>query len=195
MKILAVVVIAIFISSYANPPCAGCQEDTATVQTNQARGSIPESLLRPARGESARYPIDTVIGELGRGQATEAAFLFANSVCEGLISGEMNTPSLATINSTERERYITTLNNISPEKYRIGGGRQEADGAFSFLVRFIGKDQGISGELYIRLSTRPNRPAGTWVFEELLLDEARNREVEQQESVYRYDFNPYERFF
>jgi hypothetical protein len=87
------------------------------------------------------------------------------------------------------------VNNISPTNYRIGGGRQEADGAFSFLVRFFGRDYGISGELYIRLSTRPNRPSGTWIFEELLFDEARNREVEQQESIYRYDFNPYERFF
>ncbi|MDR2922901.1 MAG: hypothetical protein LBU85_06135, partial [Treponema sp.] len=32
-------------------------------------GSIPEELLRPRRGEAPRYPVDTVIGELGQGKA------------------------------------------------------------------------------------------------------------------------------
>jgi hypothetical protein len=189
MRIFILTGLIIIITVYA------VSQEAATVQNRQSRGSIPEALLRPARGESPRYPIDTVIGELGRGQASEAAYTFANSLCEGLISGEMNDPALVTISSTERQRYITTLNSIDPLSYRIGGGRQEADGAFSFLVRFIGRDLGISGELYIRLAARPNRPAGTWIFEELLLDEARSREIEQQESVHRYDFNPYERFF
>jgi len=165
------------------------ETDTAPM----ARGSIPEVLLRPARGESARYPIDTVIGDLGRGQATEAAFNFANTVCEGLISGDVDNTALATANSAERQRYIAYLEVISPTSYRIGGGRQEPDGAFSFLVRFIGRDRGISGELYVRFGSRQNR--SVWILEELLLDEPRDRNVEQQESLYRYDFNPYERFF
>jgi len=163
-------------------------------QTPMARGSIPEALLRPQRGEPPRYPIDTVIGELGRGNATEAAHSFAVSVCDGLLSGDLRHTSLLTINSSERERYISALDIIVPLSYRLGGGREEADGAISFLVRFIGRDQGISGELYIRFITRENTQ-GHWIFEELLLDEAKDREIEQQESIYRYDFNPYERFF
>jgi len=194
MRVIFLTILLVLITSFANLD-NGASQENATVQTRTARGSIPEALLRPARGEAPRYPIDTVIGELGRGQATEAAFEFANLVCEGLIAGDLNDPALLTISSEERQRYITTLNTISPQNYRIGGGRQEADGAFSFLVRFIGRDHGISGELYIRFSTRPNRPAAVWTFEDLLLDQARSRDVEQQESVYRYDFNPYERFF
>jgi len=155
----------------------------------QARGSIPETLIRPHRGESARYPIDTVIGEMGRGQASEAAYDFAVSICEGLLSGDMRHASISSISPAERERYLSALEIITPVNYRIGGGREEADGAVSFLVRFIGKEQGTSGELYIRSRS------GRWVFEELILDEPRNRDVEQQESIYRYDFNPYERFF
>jgi len=161
--------------------------------TPAARGSIPEVLLRPARGEAPRYPVDTVIGDLGRGQASEAAFTFANTICEGLLSGDADHADLATANSNERQRYIAYLDVVSPSSYRIGGGRQEADGAFSFLVRFIGRDKGVSGELYVRFGSRQNR--SVWIFEELLLDEVRDRNVEQQESLYRYDFNPYERFF
>ena len=161
--------------------------------TPSARGSIPEVLLRPIRGEAPRYPIDTVIGELGRGTAPETVFNFANTICEGLISGDADHEALATANSTERQRYIAYLDVISPVSYRVGGGRLEADGAYSFLVRFIGRDRGISGEMYIRYATRQNRQG--WILEELLLDEPRDRNVEQQESIYRYDFNPYERFF
>jgi len=154
------------------------------------RGSIPEVLLRPARGEAPRYPIDLVIGELGRGSASSGAFSFANSVAANIIAGRMEYPALRAIN---------------PESFRIGGGRDEADGAVSFLIRFIGREQGITGEMYIRFVTRQIqenegeiRTAGNWVFEELLLEEARYREIENQESASersRFDLNPYERFF
>ncbi|MCL2411466.1 MAG: hypothetical protein FWC97_07470 [Treponema sp.] len=165
------------------------------------RGSIPEALIRPARGESPRFPVDTVIGELGQGRATAAAFAFANSILEGLLSLDMNHSSLAAINPNLREGFLSSLGAIEPLSYRIGGGREEPDGSISFLVRFIGIEYGISGELYIRFRTRQSDDgegpvtAGTWVFEDLLLDEARTREVEQRESIYRHDFNPFERFF
>jgi len=166
------------------------------------RGSIPEQLLRPGRGESPRYPIDTVIGELGQGSVPAGAFRFAESICAGFLSGNTESRVLASINSTVREFLFSSLEAAKPVSYRIGGGREEADGAYSFLVRFIGREQGITGELYIRYVTRHiEREDGeasstsVWVFEELLLEEAKTRETEQQESIYRYDFYPYERFF
>ena len=155
----------------------------------QARGSIPEALLRPARGESPRFPIDTVIGELGRGQAPQAAFNYAHSICDGLLSIDMTNSALTSIPAALRENLLETINSIEPLSFRLGGGREEADGAVSFLVRFLGKDRGISGELYLR------RIFGIWTFEELLLDEAKDREVDQEEAMHRNDFNPYERFF
>ncbi|MDR2542241.1 MAG: hypothetical protein LBC80_02165 [Treponema sp.] len=162
------------------------------------RGSVPEVLIRPNRSESARYPIDTVIGELGQGQAPRAAYNFANSICDGLLSLNISDSALSSINSALRENFLSMLQVIDPVNYRIGGGREEADGAVSFLVRFIGRDYAISGELYIRLVTRENAQGDrieNWVFDELLLEEAKSREVEQRESIYRYDFNPFERFF
>jgi len=165
------------------------------------RSSIPEELLRPSRAESARYPIDTVIGELGQGSAPASGFSFANYVLSGFLSGQIDNPALTPINSNIRQEHISALSVINPRNFRIGGGREEADGAYSFLVRFIGRDQGITGELYIRYITRSTEvdgeivTTGNWAFEELLLEEARDREIEQQESIHRIDLYPYERFF
>jgi len=178
------------------------QTEAAREEPQRSRGSIPEALMRPARTETPRLPIDTVIGALGRGNASEEAFSFAKAVCDGLLSADMRHYALSSINSALRETYISALEIITPLSFRIGGGREEIDGAFSFLVRFIGRDQGITGELYIRLVTRRVQvndeeysTQRNWVFEELLLEEAKDREVEHRESIYRYDFNPYERFF
>ena len=169
----------------------------------QGRGSIPEILLRPAWGESSRYPVDIVIGELGQGRAQAAAFTYASSIAEGLLSGQMTHPSLVSINSALRENYLRSLANISPRSFRIGGGRQEPDGAVSFLVRFIGRDYGITGELYIKYlsgqiqedeeETLPSSAA--WVFDELLLDGPRSHDTVNQQTVNRLDKLPYERFY
>jgi len=161
---------------------------------NLSRGSIPEELLRPKRGEAPHYPIDIVIGDLGKGTASDAAFSFANYISSALLSGNAENPALAGIETALRESLLSSLEVIAPLSYRLGGGREEADGAVSFLVRFIGKEQGISGELYIRHKARIQESGG-WVFEELLLEEAKDRVTEQKESIYKNDFYPYERFY
>jgi len=170
--------------------------------SNISRGSIPDELLRPKRGEAPRYPIDTVIGELGKGSASDPAFSFANYIGTAFLSGKKDNPALASIDSTVKENLLSALEAVAPVSFRIGGGREEVDGAISFLVRFIGKDKGITGELYIRYVTRQSqetdgevKTTGSWVFEELLLEEAKDRETEQKESIYLNDFYPYERFY
>jgi len=166
------------------------------------RGSIPEDLLRPARGEAPRYPVDIVIGELGRGSASAAAYFYANSVVTGFMSGLMGHPALSSIESVIRESLLDSIKLVNPESFRIGAGRIEADGVASFLVRFIGKEQGIVGELYIRYRSRQIEgqdgemtTTGSWVFDELILEEARGLDIEFKEAVNRLDFNPYERFY
>jgi len=159
------------------------------------RGSIPEELLRPRRGETPRYPVDMIIGELGRGSATEAAYFYANTVITGFMSGLTGHPALSSIDSVLREELISDIDIINPVSYRIGGGRREADGSVSFLVRFIGKDQTITSELYIRYSTNQTTSTGSWVFDELHLEEPRDREIEYLEALNRNDFYPYERFY
>ncbi|MDR1239635.1 MAG: hypothetical protein LBK27_05950 [Treponema sp.] len=227
-------------------------QENAAEDGEMNRGSIPEVLLRPQRGEAPRYPVDTVIGPLGRGEASGAAYLFARKVSAALIAGNRNDPSLLGMNSVLREALVSELNGINPQSWRLGSGREEPDGAVSFLVRFLGRERGITGELYIRPQVfeppedppgpdgteaaaetdqsgaeAAAEPAGTaaevdqtaaagpaqdagpdaapgteipatagpvvWVFEDLLLEEARERAVEGDR--HRFDFPPYERLF
>jgi hypothetical protein len=167
--------------------------------------------------------MDTVIGSLGRGEAPEGAYLFAREVAAALAAGNLNAPSLKAMDSVSLESFVSALNTISPRSYRLGSGREEPDGAVSFLIRFLGRERGITGELYVRpagdrrieVVRQPaaTGPAGDsedagqtetagpaqvtldpveWQFEDLILEEAREREAED---THRFDFPPYERFF
>jgi hypothetical protein len=182
--------------------------------------------------------MDTVIGPLGRGETSEAAYLFARKVSAALTAGNRNDPSLSAMNSVSLEAFISELSGIKPLVWRLGGGREEPDGAVSFLVRFLGRERGITGELYIRprsfepAGDSPRQEAGAaeeseapgqsaaalaagpadipavetggtenrvssgppvWVFDDLILEEARDRD--QEEDHQQFDFPPYERLF
>jgi hypothetical protein len=39
------------------------------------------------------------------------------------------------------------------------------------------------------------KTVGSWRFDDLILEEAKSREEEERESLQRFDFSPYERFF
>ena len=182
-----------------------------------SRGSIPGDLLRPRAGEAPRFPIDTVIGELGQGKASAAAFSFARSLMEGFTSGNAAHRGLAPVNAAMRENYLSVLKSIQPANYRLGGGREEPDGSTSFLVRFIGSEWAITGELFVRYVTRQVeevtevttmvdgeevkekvvniKTVGNWTFDDLILEEAKRRDEEHRGAVQRFDFSPYERFF
>jgi hypothetical protein len=166
----------------------------AAQSSGRYRGSIPEALLRPAKGGAAHYPIDTVIGEMGQGSATDAAFSYANWVAGGLLSGRMNHPALESINPVIRESYLSALGSVEPRFYRIGGGREEPNESTSFVVRFVGRDYSITAEMYIRHIMLENE-SGSWMLEDFLMDEAMSREQEDRSSSYRVDSVPYERFF
>jgi hypothetical protein len=240
------------------------------------RGSIPEELLRPRRDEAPRYPIDMVIGAIGQGQASKEAYEIARKIADALLAGNMNAPVLSSVSKVFLEDCMTKLKSINPRSFRLGSGREEPDGSFSFLVRFTGREEGITGELFVRFEERRPKsappppasepakpteiqpadiqppesqsadiqPAGTqsadaqpaasqpaepssenenkaappapavqvarqvqappkntppapkiWIFEDLILEEPRNREEENRENRHRFDFSPYERFY
>ena len=215
------------------------------------RNSIPQELLRPRRGESPRYPVDMVIGALGQGNASPEAYAVARKTAAALLAGNMNVPVLSSVNKVFLEDCMTKLKSIHPQSFRLGSGREEPDGSFSFLVRFVGREEGITGELYVRseerrpktvppppvkeeklepadsqgetpepatsesaeiVSGNENNTAAqaaeparvspvnvpvqrTWFFEDLILEEPRNREEENKENRHRFDFSPYERFY
>jgi hypothetical protein len=176
---------------------------SGSIVQGQDRGSIPEELLRPILRVSPHYPADIIIGDLGQGKASSAAYSYANSLASALLSRQRGHPSLASVNPVLLDSYFYKLGSVAPVSFRLGGGREEADGAISFLIRYIGRDLGITGELYIRYRTRQvdgGEVTGNWVFDDLLFEEAKSRDEELRESLQRADkhrlnYLPYERFF
>jgi hypothetical protein len=203
-------------------------QESNTANEFSQRGTIPNELLRPRRNEEPpRYPIDMVIGPMGQGRASEEAYQFARRIAVALLDGNTNSPALSSANRVFVGNCITALNVVTPRFFRLGSGREEPDGAVSFLIRFAGREEGITGELFIRHKEQkppaPPPPAAVereaeenaeeiveeiaeetlppapvvrvWVFEDLVLEEPRTREAENNDSRHRYDFSPYERFF
>jgi hypothetical protein len=148
---------------------------------------IPQALRRPQRGESPRYPRDAVIGELGRGTASEGAYLFAQNLMRGILSGNRESGLLSGVDGAVLEELFTSLGLIEPRQYRLGGGQEEPDGGTSFLFRFIGRELSIAGELYLISEEE------IWRLEDIIAEESRS--ISEGGETYKFDFSPYERFF
>jgi hypothetical protein len=103
------------------------------------------------------------------------------------MAGQMGNSIRVSMNSRLVENFLFTLDTINPLKYHLGSGRTEPDGTVSFLVRFLGREQWIAGELYLRLE------GDGWCLDDLVLEEGRN--LEDGKNAYPYNFTPYERFF
>ena len=152
-----------------------------------ANETIPDIIRRPQRGEAPRYPEDTIIGSLGRGTASLASYSFARNFLNAIVSKNQNAPILSDVGTILIKEILEKLAPINPQRFRLGGGREEADGSISFLVRFMGREEWMAGELYIRFEEEE------WRFDDLLLEEA--RDISAGEDGYRFDFSPYERLF
>ena len=180
------------------------QDENSSGRGNQS-GSIPDSLRRPDMGEAPRYARDVVIGELGQGESPYGAYRFARSLISALSLGNKNAKIITEASSILTEKLIEEIGSIKPRSYRIGGGRSEADGSVSFLIRFFGSEESITGELYVRRAdnhvsldiekTSDNQinNEGEWLLDDLILEE--KRELTEIRDSYRYDFSPYERFY
>ena len=155
-------------------------------ETRAEAKTIPDALRRPYKGEAPRYPQDLVIGELGRGKAPEGAWVFAVELLEALITGNESANalkrSLPVLSKSLREK----ISEIEARSYRLGGGRVEADGNVSFLLRFLGQAGSISGELFARKDDE-------WILDDIILEE--KKALGEVKDSYRFDFSPYERFF
>jgi hypothetical protein len=213
-RIIAILLLAAGLGFQAFPQQAAA-EDPFNV------GPAPEIVRQPRQGEAPRYPRDMVIGELGRGTAPEDAWLLACGVLDALVRGIKSAPVLAAGGESLRERLFSELETTGPEKYRLGGGSVEADGSVSFLVRFLGRERSIAGELYL-VRAAPEDEDGNvesaggeddgdaaaggidvnggntgepalWRLDDLVLEEAADLAAERE--AYQYDFSPYERFY
>jgi hypothetical protein len=154
-----------------------------------------------------------VIGDLGQGSAPERAYNFAREILEALMAGNRTAPALADFSPALTDDLFGEINDLEPRSYRLGGGRIEVDGYVSFLVRFVGREESLAGELFIRqaaagLEDRASPPAESdhesaelrsedlptgWLLDDLILEE--RRALTEIRDSYRYDFSPYERFF
>jgi hypothetical protein len=162
----------------------------------EAPQALPAELLRPSSGEAPRYPKDYQIGELGRGEAEETAYREALRILANLVQGkeddvpESLRPALAPL----KEMELRTA--------RAGSGRMEEGGA-SFLVRFLGREEAVAGELYLKRAEPPaeegeaeSAPASSagWVVDDLVLEERRPLGGGPY-GPNAADITPYERFF
>jgi hypothetical protein len=151
--------------------------------------TLPPELHRPQYGEAPRFPRDYWIGELGRGDAGEEAYRFALGFVEGLAGGgSEQTPE-------HIKASLEALEGFEIRNVRIGGGRIEADGSVSFLVRFLGREEAVTGELFFRQEQDPEDAEGSvWYPDDLILDQRRPL-GESRYGPENVDLTPYERFF
>ena len=156
-------------------------------ETDTSVVPVPEVLRRPERGEAPRYPDDLMIGELGQGRAPPAAYQYAQELLSALTRGRNDAPVVQRASSIITEDVFEEIGSINTRSYRIGGGINEPDGSVSFIVRFIGRAESITGELFVRYETQ------TWLLEDLILEG--KIPLSDIKDDYRYDFSPYERFY
>ena len=167
-------------------------------------GTIPDTLRRPERGEAPRYPIDVVIGELGQGESPDGAYSYAKELLTSLLSGNKDAEIITNSNSVLSDSFLEEISSIEPRSYHLGAGRIEADGSVSFLVRFLGSEESISGEIYVRTENPVNADSDNaadvnaaekekWLLDDFVLEE--KKVLTEIKDIYRYDFSPYERFY
>ena len=172
----------------------GVFSQEGSVQRGQT--TIPDILRRPERSESPRYPRDVVIGELGQGESPSEAYQFARELLSALVAGNQDAQILSDSSSVITESLGEEIMSLEPRSYRIGGGRNEPDGSVSFLVRFLGVEESITGELFLRKTESPevnDAAEARWFLDDLVLEE--KRDLTEIKDSYRYDFSPYERFY
>ena len=156
---------------------------------------LPQEVLRPQHGEEIRFPQDYVIGKLGRGDAPEESYQFARRLTASLAGGNGNTEGVF----FPEQKRLSVLRNISglgTRSWRVGGGRIEPDGSISFLIRFLGRERSITGELYLRQpeTAALEEASFWWEVDDILLEFPRSLS-EGKFSPSGADMTPYERFF
>jgi hypothetical protein len=165
--------------------------------SSQEAYTVPEALRMPERGEAPRYPRDMVIGDLGQGEVSEGAYLYAGNILVAITAGRREAQVLTNSGFSFTESIFDKIRSIRPRDSRLGVGKYEPDGCVSFLIRIIGPQESITGELFIRLADSVDATdgiaAGRWLLDDLILED--KRALTDIRDSYRYDFSPYERFY
>jgi hypothetical protein len=159
-------------------------------------GSLPPELLRPQYGEEPRFPQDYVIGTLGRCDASEESHRYVRLITAGLAAGNGITEGVQ-FPEQKRLSVVQKISGLGTRSWRVGGGRVEPDGSVSYLIRFLGREQSITGELYLR-QVESDEATGAapayWRVDDVLLENSRSLS-EGKFSPAGTDMPAYERFF
>ena len=83
------------------------------------------------------------------GGATEESYRLARQVAAGLAAGNGKTERVE-FPEQKRLSVLQNIGGLGTRSWRVGGGRDEGDGGYSFLIRFLGRDRSVTGELYLR---------------------------------------------
>jgi hypothetical protein len=137
-------------------------------------------------GEAPRYPEDFAIGSLGRGGIDPQAYAAARSILGGMRSGVSLSTFFPGMALGERNRIKGSLDAVRASTIRIGGGRVEQGGGISFLIRLIGPDLSLAGEIYVIYKD------GSWIGEDVRMDEPITNRT--PDGMYRFDPISYTRF-
>jgi hypothetical protein len=158
-------------------------------QAEAPAGVLPDSLKRPEFVTDPLYPRDLSIGELGPGSAPAASYTQARRVLSDLQQAKKTSALLVTIPSETVDTIVSGLEKITPRKFRVGGGQEGVDGSISFMFRFVGREEELSGAVYLR-----GQEDGSWKLEDIIPEEPRSLEQARQ-SDNPYLWLPYDRFY
>jgi hypothetical protein len=128
------------------------------------RGSSADPFL-PTGSETIRLPQDFVIGKIGDEGVEPNAYRFAVDFLSSVAKSEEVMRFYTERGRQEAKSIAPLLAPLLPASVRVGGGSVEGEGGVSFLVRFVGKDHSVSGELHLV------RSSSVWLVDELILDE------------------------
>ena len=123
--------------------------ENAAPAISMGKTPLPPELLRPRYGEDPLFSRDYVIGKMGRCDASEESYRYARLIVAGLAAGDGKTEGVQF--SEQKRLYVKQgIGSLGTRAWRVGGGRVEPDGSVSFLIRFLGRANSVTGELYLR---------------------------------------------
>ncbi len=126
--------------------------------------SITADLTIPNKNEIPRLPKDFSIGDLGQGNVPLPVYDAAQDYCNRLVSSQYTKQLLNFLPVQEQDKIAEMVKTINPLQYRIGGGKLEGEGRYSFLIRILGQNTAASGAVYVHLVDT------LWIVDDLLLE-------------------------
>jgi hypothetical protein len=149
-------------------------------------GVAPDSVRRPEHLSNPLYPRDVSIGELGQGDASSVCYSYAKSALRELEQSNKSDKFFKLLPQAEIDGVVKKVSDVAPVRSRLGGGKEGVDGDFSFLFRFIGLQDELTGVIYLR------NDEGAWKITDIITDDPR---AILEATASEQGWPPYDRFY